>query len=276
MAQLQLNFISECLMRTVPVNVIIPLDKIPLPGTPKRADKPFKTLYLLHGGYGNYTDWLTGTRIQRWAEERDLAVVMPSGDNKFYVDNLQNGDRYGEFIGRELVEFTRRMFPLSPLREDTYIAGLSMGGYGATVNGLKYSDTFGAIGSFSAGYILDDIIRDTELGQVAKFGPAFYQQTFGPKESLKGSDRDYEDLARRIVAAGKAFPALYIAVGTEDFLYKRVNEYCRFLESLGVNFTYEESAGGHEWDFWDRHLKRFLDWLPLEGGTAGLNSGNVR
>lgn len=137
MAIIEMNFISQSLRRTVTVNVIIPLDKKPLPGMPAREDKPFKTLYLLHGGYGNYTDWVNGTRIQRWAEEQNLVVVMPSGDNKFYVDIPDLGDYYGKFIGEELVEFTRKMFPLSHKKEDTYIAGLSMGGYGATVNGLK-------------------------------------------------------------------------------------------------------------------------------------------
>ena len=274
MAILEMNFISQSLRRTVTVDVIIPLDKKPLPGMPEREDKPFKTLYLLHGGYGNYTDWVNGTRIQRWAEEQNLVVVMPSGDNKFYVDIPDLGDYYGKFIGEELVEFTRKMFPLSHKKEDTYIAGLSMGGYGATVNGLKYSDTFGYIGSFSAGYMMDDIANNTEFAQIAKFGPRFFEIMFGPDPL--NSDCNYKYLAKKLVDEGKELPKMYIAVGTEDFLYNNIQDYCRFLDGIGYEYTYEESAGGHEWDFWDRHVKRFLDWLPLEEKTSGLNSGNVR
>ena len=113
MALIQVNFMSKALMRTVPMYVILPVDKMTFPGMPVREDKPYKTLYLLHGVFGNYTDWVSGTNIQRWAEEKDLVVVMPSGDNMFYVDNPGVNNYYGEFIGKELVEITRKMFNLS-------------------------------------------------------------------------------------------------------------------------------------------------------------------
>ena len=87
MAVFQVDFMAESLGRTVPIIVILPTDKVYFPGMPRREEgKPFKTLYLLHGIVGDCTDWLYGTRIRRWAEERDLCVVMPSGDNAFYLD----------------------------------------------------------------------------------------------------------------------------------------------------------------------------------------------
>ena len=76
MALIKVDFISKSLMRTVTINAIVPVDKLSLPGMPVREKKPFKTLYLLHGIFGNYTDWVTGTRIQRWAEENNLVVIM--------------------------------------------------------------------------------------------------------------------------------------------------------------------------------------------------------
>ena len=119
MALIQVNYLSKSLFRTVPVNVILPSDKIDyMTGEYlKSNDLKFKTLYLLHGLLGNYTDWVSGTRIQRWAEERNLAVVMPSGDNSFYFDGRMPMDDYETFIGRELPEVMRRMFPLSEKRE---------------------------------------------------------------------------------------------------------------------------------------------------------------
>ena len=128
MALLQVNFVSQTLMRTVPIQVVLPVDKFSWDGA--RPEGPFPTLYLLHGIFGNYTDWVSGTRIQRWAEEHNLAVVMPSGDNRFYVDQPDTQDLYGEFIGSELVDITRRMFPLSGERANTFIGGLSMGEIG--------------------------------------------------------------------------------------------------------------------------------------------------
>ena len=149
MAIIEVNFISKCLMRVVTFNAIIPVDKFG-PQAENAEQKPLKTLYLLHGIFGNYTDWVNGTRIQAWAEANDLAVIMPSGENRFYLDDEKSGELYGEFIGKELVEFTRKLFPLSDKREDTFIAGLSMGGYGAIRNGLKYAENFGCVIGLSA------------------------------------------------------------------------------------------------------------------------------
>ena len=158
MALIQVNFMSKALLRTVTVNVILPVDKFSLTGNTKETEKQYKTLYLLHGIFGNYTDWIAGTDILRLAQARDLAVVMPSGENGFYLDQPEQGRNYATFIGEELVEITRKMFPLSRKREDTFIGGLSMGGYGAIRNGLKYSDTFGRILGFSSAlHILEDV-----------------------------------------------------------------------------------------------------------------------
>ena len=112
MALIQINYVSKALQRTVPLQVILPVDKL-TPDGKLPAEKKFKTLYLLHGFLGNYTDWVSGTRIQRWAEERDLCVVMPSGDNAFYVDRPQTGNCYGQFIGEELGEIGARGLALS-------------------------------------------------------------------------------------------------------------------------------------------------------------------
>ena len=105
MAVMQVDFVSQCLMRTVTIKVILPLDKIAkMNGEKAYVPEKFKTLYLLHGMLGNHTDWIDGTRIQRWAQEKNLAVVMPAGENRFYVDNPREGAYFGEYIGRELVE----------------------------------------------------------------------------------------------------------------------------------------------------------------------------
>lgn len=272
MALLQVNFMSQALMRTVTVNVILPVDKFAAPGCAPESGPPFPTLYLLHGILGNYTDWVSGTCIQRWAEERDLAVVMPSGDNRFYVDQPEAQDCYGEYIGRELVEMTRKMFPLSHRREDTFIAGLSMGGYGALRNGLKYHDTFGRIAGLSSANIVEKLSSFTEDAPLFMNRKSYAERIFGPLDKVKSSDKDVAWLAGQL--EGKK-PAIYLACGTEDSLLG-VNRGLRdTLTSLGFPVTYEEGAGGHEWDFWNRYIKRVLDWLPLAPVSAGIGSGNV-
>lgn len=267
MALIQMHFVSHCLQRAVPVQVILPVDKL-TPDGKFPAKKKFKTLYLLHGYLGNCTDWVNGTRLQRWAEERDLAVVMPSGDNAFYVDHPQTGNCYGQFIGRELVEITRRMFPLSRKREDTFIGGLSMGGYGAMRNGLKYADTFGAILCFSG------VLQLLEGLPGSVTDRAFQEGLFGDLTKAAVSDNNPVWLAKKC-AGRKHLPNIYLACGTEDRLLPHSRSFRTLLEETGFCVTYEEGPGGHDWDFWDTYIKKAIDWLPLDDLSRGIHSGNV-
>ncbi|MDF2803677.1 MAG: acetylesterase [Anaerocolumna sp.] len=276
MALAQVNFFSKSLMRTVTMNVILPVDNYSFQGESLANKEGFKTLYLLHGMLGNYTDWVSGTRIGAWAQENNLVVVMPSGDNHFYVDQKATGDLYGEFIGEELVEVTRRMFPLSNKREDTFIAGLSMGGYGAIRNGLKYADTFGFIAGLSSGLILDNIPDSTEDAPVIYNRRSYYKAIFGDIETLFGSDMDYKYLITSLKNQNKSIPSIYLACGTEDFLIEENRDYRDFLKAEGVDFTYVEGPGGHDWVFWDTYIKKVLEWLPLSAGGKGISSGNVK
>lgn len=278
MAVFEVNFMADTLNRTVPVMVILPTDKKYLSETEKREEgKPYKTLYLLHGVLGNCTNWLTNTRIKRWAEAQELAVVMPSGENSFYVDQPWNMNYYGAFIGRELVEFTRKTFPLSHRREDTYIGGLSMGGYGAVRNGLKYSDTFGAVVSLSGAFIVDET-----LPQADDSSPLFFQRRqylmscFGNDlEAAVHSDVNPCELAMDIKKRGGVFPDIYMACGESDPLMEKNIRFSDYLKKIGVRHTFEKGEGAHEWDFWDRYLKKALEWLPLERTGEGENSGNT-
>lgn len=275
MALVQVNFISKMLSRTVTFNAIIPLDKISFGEEEVVEAKPLKTLYLLHGAFGNYTDYLSGTRIQRWAEEHNLAVIMPSGENQFYVDKPSRGENYGAYVADELVEFTRKMFPLSHKKEDTFIAGLSMGGYGALINGLKYHETFSRIGAFSPGLMIDDIASRSELLSVTGWSMDFYDNAFGGIDTIKNSDKDYYYLIDQLIEKKKEIPKIYLPIGKDDFLLESVRGFKSFVDKREVPLTYIEDDGGHEWDFWDKYVKNFLEWLPLEEKGNYLNSGNV-
>ncbi len=269
MALIQVNYLSKALFRTVPVQVILPANKISFATMDYAMQEgtKFKTLYLLHGLLGNYTDWVTGTRIQRWAEEKNLAVVMPSGDNAFYVNGITPNNDYGAFIGKELVEITRKMFPLSHNPEDTYIAGLSMGGFGAMRNGLKYSNTFSHIACLSGALHIfkqeHDAIKQEDL-------------VFGDITEAAKTDKNPFVAMNDLIREGRPKPKIYMACGTEDSLLEASRYYHTLLEDNGFSVTYEEEPGGHEWDFWDRQIKKVLDWLPLSDIAGGLSSGNVK
>lgn len=278
MAVLDVSFMATTLKRTVPIKVIIPTDKRYFPGMKRREEgKPYKTLYLLHGVLGSAGDWLYGTRIQRWAEERDLVVVMPAGENSFYVDQPWNCSLYSEFIGSELISFTRKTFPLSHKREDTYIAGLSMGGYGALYNGFKFNETFGAIGALSAALVVNEKMVDADPDSpFFASTPAYLKSCFGP-DLAKAAQSELNPfvLVDTLLQKGKELPALYMACGDHDSLLADNRAFSEFLTQKGVDHVFEVGPGAHEWDFWDTYVLKFLNWLPLEGKQAGMNSGNV-
>ena len=275
MAIIEVNFISKCLMRTVTLNAIIPVDKFG-PQAENAEQKPLKTLYLLHGIFGNYTDWVNGTRIQAWAEANDLAVIMPSGENRFYLDDEKSGELYGEFIGKELVEFTRKLFPLSDKREDTFIAGLSMGGYGAIRNGLKYAENFGCVIGLSAALVHDTWKDADNSAPIFTFRRNYYEAIFGEYDKVKGSDKDPKALLLKLKEEGRPVPKMYLCCGTEDGLVTANRDFRDFLNENGVDLTYVEGPGKHDWVFWDTYIKKVLDWLPLNRTGAGINSGNVK
>ena len=217
------------------------------------AGSKFKTLYLLHGLLGNYTDWVSGTRIQRWAEERKLAVVMPSGDNSFYFRSRTPWNDYETFIGKELPEVTRRMFPLSEKREDTFIAGLSMGGYGAVRNGIVFSDTFSHVaGLSSALHLFDDVSEKANIG------------LFDNLEAASKTNLNPKVAVEEMLAVKRQTPKFYLSCGGKDDLLKSNEDFRDFLMGKGLDVTWDmEPEAAHEWDFWDSQIKKVLEWLPL-------------
>ena len=275
MAFIQMSILSKSLMRTVPVNVILPADKMVFPGMPEPPEKPFKTLYLLHGVFGSYIDWVNGTRIQRYAEEHDLAVVMPSGDNAFYVDQPGANNYYGEFVGKELVELTRKMFPLSRKREDTFIGGLSMGGYGAMRNGLKYWENFGCIVALSGALLVEDVAKRTNDDPFFLNRRDYAEACFGDLSKILDSDRNPKYLVRQLKKEGRPIPRIYMACGDADSLLPANQDMAAFLKEQGADVTFEVGPGAHEWDFWDTYIRRAIEWLPTDKVSQGMNSGNV-
>lgn len=274
MALIQMNFMSKSLMRTVPVNVILPVDKLRLPGSAV-FEGPYQTLYLLHGVFGSYIDWITETRIHKYAEEHDLAVVMPSGDNANYLDHPEGMNLYGNFVGQELVEFTRKIFPLSRERKDTFIGGLSMGGYGAIRNGLKYSETFGSIVALSSALIVEQAPLRTNDTMNPLERRDFAEATLGDLDTILDSDRNPKWLVEKLLGENREIPSIYMACGEQDSLRPANDDFSAFLTERGVRHTYVTAPGNHEWDFWDAYIKEAIEWLPTMKGDLGISSGNV-
>lgn len=257
MAYIHVEYYSKALRRVVPVNVFLPVDN----ETEAVVEKPYRTIYLLHGLTQNCSEWLTYSRIREWSVPKGLAVVMPSGENSFYVDSYLPNHNYGQFIGEELVNVTRDMFCLSDKREDTFIGGLSMGGYGAIRNGLKYHETFSRIIALSSAIHF----FETPLGQSCD--NLFHEEScFGDLEQAHKSDKNPRVLVKKLLedrnaGARVSVPKIYMACGTEDNLITANRSFYEFLKENFIEVSYTEESGCHDWDFWNKHILKALDWI---------------
>jgi S-formylglutathione hydrolase FrmB len=252
MALIQASFMSEALERQVAFTAILPVDSV-FPGM--ETPLPLRTLYLLHGYGGSGEFWRANYAVDRLSGELGLAVIMPDGENHFYTDDDTFGYGWGKYVGEELVNYTRQVFPLSRKPEDTLIGGFSMGGYGALLNGLRYRETFGHIVSVSAA-ILTGGPEDTARLGPRENGGSFFRSLFGDPAGVAGSHHDPRAQAEAAVKAGRT-PDIYMAVGKSDFL-RDVNEAFRdHLEAVGYpKFLFEEEEGDHESVFAEAHLFR--------------------
>jgi S-formylglutathione hydrolase FrmB len=262
MAVLTCDFYSKARVGMQTFTAILPADPPPEGMTPRPYDgSPWPTVYLLHGYSGNQVDWLYRSGIEGWAVQRGWAVIMPSGANRFYLDNEETGEKYGAYVGEELVDVTRKMFALSHRREDTAIGGLSMGGFGAVRNGLLYADTFGAVIALSSALITEEVAAMTpESGgnMMAPYG--YYRHTFGEPGRLLGSDKDPKSLAKRRLFSGQ-FPRLFLACGSEDFLYEPNLAYHHYLNDIGYPHEWWVRPGVHDFAFWNQAMPAGMDWL---------------
>lgn len=264
MALLSCEYYSQARRGQQTFNVILPMESMPdMDGKVVYSAGPFKTLYLLHGYSGSRNDWLRNSLVETWAREHHYAIVMPDGANSFYLDNEDTGERYGAFIGEELVRVSREMFPLSLKREDTALAGLSMGGFGALRNGLYYSDVFSSVIALSSALITDEVaaMKPGESNAIAPY--TYYRYTFGPPEKLLDSVRDPKHLARHCLMKGSV-PRIFLACGKEDFLYQKNLDFHSYLKRIGYPHTWWVRSGAHDFNFWSKALQAAFFWLGEE------------
>ena len=215
--------------------------------------KKFPVLWLLHGGYGCSSDWFRFTEIEKFAADKRLFVVSISGENGCYVD-MERGNQWESLLTDYVWDMVHELFPMaSEDPEDNYIAGLSMGGYGALRNGLAHPEKYSVIGSFSgAPSIAKNYAEDPEHLKALQLDWVFGDQHIGTM-----NDPWYS--AEALAKSGKKLPPIYLSCGTADGLYADNVAYRAHLEKLGYTVTWDEDGSGHEWGFWNRQVGKFIE-----------------
>ena len=259
MAYFRIEYYSDALRRTAEFEMMIPNDRpsgIPWENG-ETAARPMKTLFLLHGYTGRAGNWVP----PGIAEKYNFAIVMPTAENSFYLNGEATGRQFQTLVGEELVDYVRKTFHLALSADDTFIAGLSMGGFGALHTGLAYPDRFGKIAALSSALIVHELKDILPGGGNAVANYEYYRECFGDLSTAAERDVNPEVLALRLKESGQKIPEIFMACGTEDFLIENNRALHRFLEDHSIPHIYHESKGIHDMVFWQEYIVKAADWM---------------
>lgn len=248
---------SKALDMETHLEIVLPYDK-----PAQNQQEPCQVVFLLHGISNDSSSWMRMSAVERYARARGMALVIPEVQRSFYA-NMDRGLRYFDYVAEELPRFCRENFRISPRREDTFVAGLSMGGYGAVKVCLSKPETFAACASFSGALDL--------AGLKASVGAAAGQPQMAEMEGVFGEGlplAQENDLFFLLEQAAKLpqerRPRLFVTCGQQDPLYEQNQNFRRAAEQLPITFRYEEWPGVHDWDFWDPSVEKALAFFAQE------------
>lgn len=260
MAIIHMNFRSSRITRNVS-----PLIFLPDLNQWRDIDPPYPTLYFLHGYSGGAVETAMFSNIALFSMRYGVAVVMADGENSFYTDDEKRNACFSRFVGEELVEVTRSVLPLSDRREDTWIAGISMGGYGALINGLRFRERFSRIGMLSPalGYKLENGAAPEHCpvpaGELA--------ETLGSWEEYAGSYRDERHAVVSAATSGEPVPDIFVGIGTSDPLYGEAKRFREYSRNAGLAPEWYEAEGGHDHTFWKEAMDPLFHFLTGKEGV---------
>ena len=270
MSILTYNFESEYLKNNHEDTDILP-DK-PRAQTPQefyRSGRKYKVLWLLHGTFGDHSDWVRKTNIEMYATEHNLVVVMPSALNSNYSnwDNCMMGFGMYDYLTEELMPLIYGWFPVSDKREDNFIAGLSMGGRGTIKYAVNHPDKFAAAAVLSAAPVDFSLISPGTPNMMldpSNSRTAASIENAGGLEAYQNGPENVWAVIDKLAPTGK-LPRLMFACGTEDALiYENLKVFRQHCQEIGLDCHWFIKEGyRHEWRFWDLAIQEALDFFGL-------------
>lgn len=247
MIEFRANFFSETLGVSTSATVLLPQDGAGQIGLETTVRPATPVLYLLHGLSDDDTIWLRRTSIERYASTWGIAVVMPDAGTSFYCNEV-HGRRYWDFVSQELPQLVAANFRVSTAREDSFVAGLSMGGYGAFKLALHQPERFAAAGSLSGCLDMASSPRSPQ--------PGGEPSAIWGERPIAGTDDDLVALLGRVDSA--SLPRLWLTCGTEDRLAEHNRTFAQAAEAAGVAVEVDWAPGDHEWGYWDAKIQDFI------------------
>lgn len=251
------DFSSDILRTTTTVNFMIP----------EYFTGPYKIVYLLHGLHANSGTWLNNSMLPYYGKKYNAIFVMPDAGRSFYF-NMKYGRSYYSYVSEELPQIVKKVFNVSNRREDTAVIGYSMGGHGALKLALSKPDQYGFCGAISSACIFFrpilnavrtndksfQIYDDYETQEIIKDLYAAYGESLEFKPEV-----DVAELVK-IFPANTPMPKIFTTCGTEDSVLKENRKFSEIMKGTSLDFTYEEWAGDHDWDFFNEALRKTLEF----------------
>jgi S-formylglutathione hydrolase FrmB len=228
-----------------------------LPAGYDAGNESYPVLYLLHGLWGDENDWAAKTGIADYARVLKLVVVMPEGDDAWYTNSVTDPrNRYEDYIAIDLVREIESKYRVQSTRAARFIAGLSMGGYGAIKMGLKHPDEFSVVGAFSAARLNADSNGQFQTIKLA----------FGPPDTPARRENNLYLLAAK--ADPQSMPYFVLTSGTSDPLRTDDLQMADILRLAGIKYEYSEFPGAHQWSVWDRSVALLIFSLRTSNTVA--------
>ena len=259
MALLQIRIRSRVLATRTEIHVALPLDRQDVSIQGQKLS--YQVVYMLHGGAGDASVWLRETSAERYARERNVALVFPDAGGHSYYTDMRYGRDYWAYISEELPALMAAMLPLSTKREDTFVAGYSMGGYGAYKCALLHPERFACAAALSGAFDLERILSPGKSSVPERARSAI----FGDPPRYDPETANLYAMLLKLKESGASIPALYSACGTEDPLtwecHTHMSEFC---QTNDIPLTVRSLPGKHDFAFWDPMTEELLDWLPLK------------
>lgn len=229
--------------------------RVLLPASYDQGDTRYPVLYLLHGLYGNYKNWTDNTAVQKYASGMDLIIAMPDGEDSWYTNwSTDPKQKFEDYMVKDFIAEVESKYRTTPTRETRYIAGLSMGGYGALKFSIRYPQLFSIAGSFSGALNAPTTLQSEK--------PVYALQLLRVYGRNGNKTRSENDISRLISTAKPAsLPYLYLTCGEDDYFVSPNRQFVSNLPSLKVRYEYHELPGVHDWRFWDSSIRDFLQLI---------------
>lgn len=278
MSLLTFNFESQYLAGGTQISVILPDKTRDLtPDEFYRSGRKYPVLWLLHGTFGDNTDWVRRTNIELYASRKNLIVVMPSALNSNYSNwpDMMMGYNMYDYLVKELMPLIYGWLPASDDPDDNYIAGLSMGGRGTIKFAVNFPELFRAAAVLSAAPVDFSKLTHGDPNPMNDLDNTRMISTIrnaGGLEKYLGGEENVWAIIDRSVAEGRRLPRLMFGIGEADtLLYENYRKFRAHCDEIGLEADWFTLPGyKHEWAFWDLAIQHALDEffeLPDNGGN---------